>query len=146
MYSWGEGTRFFIGTMYMRSVLAIAFALLLSPIAIAQKPTHTKDSVDTIKDNLKTGKAVLVDVREKDEWDFGHLADAIHLPTSQLEKRDKIDELVKKLDKDKIIYLHCKAGYRALSCGELLKEKGFEVRPLKSGYQALIGDGFEKAK
>jgi rhodanese-related sulfurtransferase len=130
----------------MKQLLAVAFALLLSSSAFAQKPTHTKDSVATVKENLKAGKAVMVDVREKDEWDFGHLAVAIHLPTSQLEKPDKIDDLVKKLNKDKIIYLHCKAGYRALSCGELLKEKGFDVRPLKAGYQALIADGFEKAK
>lgn len=130
----------------MKSALAIALVFAFTSTLLAQKPTHSKDSVATIKENLKAGKAVMVDVREQDEWDFGHLAVAIHLPTSQLEKKDKIDELAKKLDKNKIIYLHCKAGYRALSCGELLKEKGFDVRPLKTGYQALVADGFEKAK
>ena len=127
-------------------VIAVALALLTSLTTFAQKPTHTKDTLDTVKENLKAGKAVLVDVREQDEWNAGHLAGAIHLPTTQLENKAKIAELVKKLDKDKIIYTHCKAGYRALSCGELLKQEGFDVRPLKPGYSQLIVAGFEKAK
>jgi phage shock protein E len=128
------------------TILGLAFAILTSSVTFAQKPTHTKDTLDTVKENLKAGKAVLVDVREQDEWDNGHLAGTIHLPTTQLEKKEKFAELVKKLDKSKIIYTHCKAGYRALTCGELLKEEGFDVRALKPGYSQLIAAGFEKGK
>lgn len=130
----------------MKYALFIALILAFASPLFAQDLKHTKDSLDTIKENLKSGKAVLVDVREPDEWNDGHLAGAIHLPTNQLKNAEKRAELIKKLDKTKTIYIHCKAGYRALDCGKLLKEEGFDVRPLKAGYQALIADGFEKAK
>lgn len=127
-------------------VLALAIAFLLSLTTFAQEPTHTKDSLDTVKENVKAGKAQIVDVREQAEWNDGHVAGAIHLPKSQLDNKAKVAELVKKLDKNKIIYTHCKGGGRALACGELLKKEGFDVRPLKPGFSQLIEAGFEKGK
>ena len=124
---------------------ALSF-LAFTSFAFAQELTATKDSIDTVKENVKAGKAVIVDVREKAEWDDGHVAGAIHLPKSQLDDKAKFAELVKKLDKTKIIYTHCRAGRRALACGELLKKEGFDVRPLKPGYQALLEAGFENAE
>jgi phage shock protein E len=127
-------------------ILAIAVAMLTPFTATAQEPTHTKDTLETVKENVKAGKAQIVDVREQAEWNDGHVAGAIHLPKSQLDNKAKVAELVKKLDKNKIIYTHCKAGGRALACGELLKKEGFDVRPLKPGFSQLIEAGFEKGK
>jgi phage shock protein E len=127
------------------SSFAIA-AIALTSSAFAQDLEPTKDSLATVKENVKSGKAVIVDVREKAEWDEGHVAGAIHLPKSQLDDKAKFADLVKKLDKNKIVYTHCKAGRRALACGELLKKEGFDVRPLKPGFQELIEGGLEKAK
>jgi rhodanese-related sulfurtransferase len=107
--------------------------------------THTKDSLETVKENVKAGKAVIVDVREPVEWEAGHLKGAILLSQSKLNQDDKLPELLQILPKDKIIYTHCKAGGRALMCGDILKKKGYDVRPLKPGYEALIKAGFEKA-
>ncbi|MCE9525380.1 MAG: rhodanese-like domain-containing protein [Planctomycetales bacterium] len=125
-------------------VLASVFSLALSGRAYAAEPTHTKDTLDTVKQNLKDGKAVLVDVREQKEWDEGHIAGAVLMPKSKLEK--EAAELAKKLDKNKIVYTHCRAGKRALACGEILKKQGFDVRALKPGYEELLKAGFEKAK
>jgi len=130
----------------MKTVLALSIALAFSVSSFAQELTHTKDTLKIVKENLKAAKAVIVDVREQEEWDAGHLAGAVHLSMSDLQDDAKLAELVKKLDKKKIIYTHCKAGGRALTCGALLKEKGFDVRPLKAGYQQLIEGGFEKSK
>ena len=107
--------------------------------------THTKDSLGTVKDNVKSGKALIVDVREQREWDAGHLKGAILLPQSKLNKDEQLPELLKLLPKDKIIYTHCKAGGRALTCGDILKQHGYDVRPLKPGYDDLLKAGFEKA-
>jgi phage shock protein E len=107
--------------------------------------THTKDSLDTVKDNLKTGKAIIVDVREQNEWDAGHLKGAILAPQSKLKQESQLAEVLKGLPKDKIIYTHCRAGGRALTCGDILKKQGYDVRPLKPGYEALVEAGFEKS-
>jgi phage shock protein E len=132
----------------IRTVTGMFGALLiaLAGVAIGEEPlAHTKDSLDTVKANVTEGKAVIVDVREQDEWDAGHLKGAILMPRSKLQQGAEAAELVKKLDKSKIVYTHCRAGGRALTCGEMLKKQGFDVRPLKAGYDDLIGAGFEKA-
>jgi rhodanese-related sulfurtransferase len=116
-------------------------------MVLAQEPLkHTQDSLATVKDNLKAGKAVLLDVREQKEWDAGHLKDARLVPQSKLKTESALAELLKTLPKDKVIYTHCRAGGRALACGEILKKHGFDVRPLKAGYSDLVEAGFEKAK
>jgi len=107
--------------------------------------THTKDSLDAVKDNVKAGKALIVDVREQNEWDAGHLKGAVLIPQSKLKVESQLADLLKGLPKDKTIYTHCRAGGRALTCGDILKKRGYDVRPLKSGYDDLLQAGFEKA-
>jgi len=107
--------------------------------------THTKDSLDTVKANLKEGKALIIDVREQREWDAGHLNGAILMPMSKLNKDEQLPELLKLLPIVKIIYTHCKAGGRALTAVDTLKQHGYDVRPLKPGYDDLLKAGFEKA-
>ena len=131
-----------------RKVGFAAVVLLTSATlaVLAQEPAqHTKDTLDAVKKNLKAGKAVLLDVREQKEWDAGHLKDAKLVPQSKLKAESGIEELLKMFSKDKVIYTHCRGGNRALTCGEILKKHGFDVRPLKTGYQELVEAGFEKA-
>ncbi len=105
---------------------------------------HTKDSTETIKKAVADNKAVLLDVREKPEWDDGHLRDAKFLALSSL--RDaKADDLARVLPKDKVIYCHCASGRRCLAAADILKKKGYDVRPLKSGFMALLKEGFAAA-
>src|SRR5262249_49273865 len=101
----------------MARIVASALGLLLfSLTVVAHKPgKHTKDSLDTVKKNLKAGKAVLLDVREQEEWDEGHLSASRLVPQSKLKMETSLDELLKTLPKDKIVYTHCHAGRRALA-------------------------------
>jgi phage shock protein E len=131
--------------MSARSTIAAGLvALLAAASAFAEEPlAHTKDSLATVKENVKAGKAVIVDVREDREVKESYLAGSIHLPQSKLNVESELAELVKKLPKDKVIYTHCKAGGRALACGEILKQQGYDVRPLKPGIEELLKAGFE---
>lgn len=112
--------------------------------------THTADTVAEVKAAVKNGKALIIDVRELNEWDEGHLTDAYLLPMSKLntitEDEKAMDEAKKILGKDKIIYTHCRRGGRALRAGELLKTMGYDVRPLKLGFEELVEQGLEPAK
>lgn len=134
----------------MRSIhrMLVAFvALAATSVAWADEPlTHTKDSLDTVKENVKAGKAVILDVREQNEWDEAHLKGAIHIPKSKLDDPAQVAELLKKVPKDKVVYTHCRAGRRALACGEILKKQGYDVRPLKAGTSELLEAGFEKGE
>ena len=118
----------------------------LSRLAFAQDVlTHTADSLDKVKENVKSGKALILDVREQNEWDAGHLKGAILIPQSKLRVDGQLADLLKSVPKDKIIYTHCRAGGRALTCADILKKQGYDVRPLKPGFEDLVKAGFEKA-
>lgn len=125
-----------------RTLIAAQVVLASAANLVAQEIVHTKDSLATIRENISAKKAVLVDVREIDEWEAGHLTGAIHLAMSELADDAKLKELTKKLDKDKIIYTYCKSGGRSAIAGGWLKKQGFDVRPLKAGFQELTGQGF----
>ena len=127
--------------------IGVIYACGVASIAQAQeKAAHTKDSLAEVKKNVESGKAVLLDVREQSEWDAGHVQGAILIPRSKLMVDSELAGLLKQLPKDKIIYAHCRAGGRALACGEILKKQGYDVRPLKPGYDDLIQAGFQKAE
>jgi len=113
-------------------------------------PKHTNDSLPLIKERISKNEAVLVDVREKNEWEDGHLRSAIFLPLSGLKEGGTSEsfasKLAVKLPKDKIVYCHCLSGGRVLPASAILQKLGYDVRPLKSGYESLLKAGFKKAK
>ena len=68
-------------------------------------------SVDAAQEKLAQGGSVVVDVRESDEWQAGHVQGAIHIPVDQVLGR--VDEL----PTDKDLLFICAAGVRsALAC------------------------------
>ena len=116
---------------------------LTSPVSGAE---HTKDTPDAVKKAVADDKAVLLDVREKSEWDDGHLKDAKLLPLSVLKAGAKAEEVAKLIPKDKVVYLHCGSGVRSLKAADELKKLGYDVRALKHGYTDLLEAGFPAAK
>ena len=103
-------------------------------------------SLETIQGRLANNEAILLDVREQDEWNLGHLKAAVLAPLSVLEEGagdEGFDALLGKLSKDKIIYCHCVSGGRVMPASKILHQQGYDVRPLKPGYDDLVEAGFE---
>ena len=119
------------------------FALGIPAISAAE---HTKDSLATVKKNMAAKKAILVDVREKEEWDNGHLQDAALLPLSEIPERVSAKVLEKQFPKGTVLYLHCASGRRCLQAADILMKHGYDVRPLREGYQSLLQNGFPKSE
>ena len=105
-------------------------------------PRHTADSLAAVQQAVTEGKAVLVDVREVEEWEAGHVAGARLVPLSVLEKGMNPQDLATVLPRDRIIYCHCLVGGRCLEAAAILAPLGYDVRPLKTGYPALVKAGF----
>lgn len=83
---------------------------------------------------LKSGNAVIVDVREKDEWDEEHIPDAVHLSrgTIELDIEEKVPDL------NQVIITHCGGGGRSALAAESLKRMGYKnVRCMAGGLQSL---------
>ena len=112
----------------------------------AESAELTKDSLNMVRKNVGDEKAVLVDVREKSEWEAGHIEDAIFLPLSSLKKGADAESLATLLPSDKILYIHCVVGKRAVTAGNTLEALDYEVRPLKPGYKELLKAGFKRAQ
>lgn len=72
--------------------------------------------------------ALLLDVREPDEFVRGHIAQAINLPLSQLRSR-YVD-----LAKDRDIWIYCAVGQRAYFAARFLTQHGYRSRNLSGGY------------
>jgi phage shock protein E len=132
-------TSAFVSRLLFGVLFLLGMGYTLVPVLSAE---HTKDSLDTVKKAIAKEKAVLLDVREKSEWDQGHLRDAKLLPLSALRRGVKADELAQLLPKDKVIYCHCASGKRCLNAADILKKNCYDVRALMSGYEDLLKSGF----
>jgi molybdopterin/thiamine biosynthesis adenylyltransferase/rhodanese-related sulfurtransferase len=74
---------------------------------------------------------VIVDVREREEWDEGHLPGAVHVPRGHLESR--IERAV--ADKSQPVLLYCASGNRSAFAAKTLEELGYErVASLAGGF------------
>ena len=81
----------------------------------------------------RSGDAVIVDVREKDEWEQEHIQDAIHLSrgTIELEVEEKFP------DQSTTIICHCGGGGRSALAAESLQKMGYKnVRSMAGGLKA----------
>jgi phage shock protein E len=132
--------------MKIRNRIAVSLSIVLGIFTSAYAVEPTKDSLDTVKKLIAEKKAVLVDVREKSEWDEGHLKDAIHLPLSAIKKGVSAEELSKITGKDTVVYLHCRSGARSLDAAKRLATTKRDLRSLEAGYDDLLKAGFPQAK
>lgn len=86
-------------------------------------------------DQFNGGHAIVLDVREPDEWSAGHIPGAIHIPLGQL--ADRAGEL----PTDRPIIAACRSGARSAKATKLLNERGLDVTNLEGGTKAWHGAG-----
>ena len=64
---------------------------------------------------------IILDVREQDEYDAGHIPSAILIPYTQI--AEKAEEVL--TDKDQLILVYCRSGRRSKIAAEALAELGY---------------------
>ena len=140
---------------WILGVTVLSCCLSLTAIrAGAWDGEHTTDPLDKVLADVQAHKAVLVDAREHAEWNRGHIKGAALIPLSELINWDKDGqftaeekaEVAKRIPAGKVVYIHCAAGGRCVPAAGILKQLGYDVRPLKPGYADLIKAGFPKAE
>jgi hydroxyacylglutathione hydrolase len=100
-----------------RALLALAF------IGLDQRATLPQISVHEVHRNVgKNGTMKLLDVREKVEWDGGHIEGAHHMSYKDL--REHIGELT--LNPDEHISVICAMGARSGTASSILRVNGFQ--------------------
>jgi len=111
------------------------------------------DEVDAVRarELIETGDPVIVDIREQDEWDEGHIADAIHIPRGNLESRVETAAP----DRSRTVLLYCAAGNRSAFAAKTLQELGYD-EPLslsggftdwkRNGYPVVLSTGLDASR
>src|SRR3954471_5580777 len=101
------------------------------------------DEVDPaeVREQLNDDGVVLIDVRETEEFDAGHIPGAVHVPRSYLESR--IENAVS--DRDAHVVLYCQSGNRSAWGAHTLKDLlGYEnVESMKGGITLWKDRGYE---
>lgn len=106
----------------------------------AARADITETDVDTVRQRLDDDDTfVLVDVRERAEWDRGHLPGAIHLGRGVLER--DVETAVPDLDTPLVLY--CGGGYRSALAAQSLGQMGYtNVISMDGGWRAWTGAGY----
>lgn len=79
----------------------------------------TTISVEELQKQLEKGEVTLLDVREIDEYEAGHIDQAINVPLSTL------DAETLAYGKDEPVYIICRSGNRSAKAAELLVKAGY---------------------
>ncbi|WP_224773418.1 rhodanese-like domain-containing protein [Metabacillus idriensis] len=79
-------------------------------------------------------KAQLIDVREPNEFDGGHILGARNIPLSQMRQRHK------EIRKDQPVFIYCQNTVRSGRTAQMLKRKGYnDISTLKGGFKGWGG-------
>lgn len=97
-------------------------------------PGHHIDVAPSAATKAQAQGAVLVDVRELDEWNAGHAPGAVHVPLGAV--GDELDRFA-----GQSVLTVCRSGGRSAKAAEILAAGGVEVRNVAGGMSAWADAG-----
>ncbi len=77
---------------------------------------------------------MIVDVREQDEWDRGHIIGAKHIPLGELTLRKN------ELSNDQVNIMVCHSGNRSARACDYLSAEGYQVVNMLGGMSQWYGE------
>jgi phage shock protein E len=107
------------------------------------KKNITEISPQDASAKLNSREAVIVDVRDKDEWDEGHIPGAMHMSRGTIE----LDIEEKVPDPNAVVICHCGGGGRSALAADSLQKMGYKnVRSMAGGLKAWKAAGLPTTK
>ena len=106
--------------------------------------TEVKGEIEEIdaadaREVVTSDSCAVLDVRERDEWEEGHLPGAVHIPRGNLESR--IEAAVP--DRERPVLVYCASGNRSAFAAKTLEDLGYEhVSSLAGGFTDWKRNGF----
>lgn len=91
-------------------------------------PGEVKQMVER-KDNV-----VLLDVREPNEWNLGHIPGAVHIPRGTMET--KVEQVI---PRDSEVVIYCAGGNRSALAADTLQQMGYnKVSSMADGWRGWM--------
>lgn len=118
----------FVGNNWLLSTLWVGLAIAL--VMLRNKTAGESVSAQQAVMLINRSNAIVVDIRDKKDFDAGHIVDAIHIPLSKLGTR--VTELDK--HKDGPVIVACRLGPQSVDAVKVLRSAGFtQVLRLSGG-------------
>jgi rhodanese-related sulfurtransferase len=97
-------------------------------------------SPEQIKAWNDAGSALIIDVREENEWDEAHIPGAILIPLSTFNAAAVPDP------GEKHLVFHCRSGRRCGMASEKMVEAGYTgtIKRMEGGFLAWDAEGYDK--
>jgi phage shock protein E len=116
-------------TQIIYALLVLLAVWLIAPVLAGGGDVEAAKQAWPMIDN----GALLIDVRSKEEFDAGHLDDALNI------EWDKTDELIAAIgsDKQRLVVFYCRSGNRVGKSIVELKSKGYTNIFNATGFEAL---------
>lgn len=109
----------------MKRILSLFLAMLLILTGCGRNTvenTYQQISQEEAKSMMDTQEVIILDVREQDEFDAGHIPKAILLPVGTITK-DTAAAIIPELDSSVLVY--CRSGNRSKTASKTLAELGY---------------------
>jgi rhodanese-related sulfurtransferase len=123
----------------MKRIIFFSFLYLLVMSSCTTNAQHTNLKPDAFQKGAIAAKSQILDVRTPEEYNNGHLKDAIR---ADWNNEAEFEEKVKTLDKTRSVYVYCQSGRRSSAAAKQLKKEGFtQVYNLAGGMNAWTDAG-----
>lgn len=99
----------------------------------AQSNKFKSLNVEEFEQAIADSNVICLDVRAADEYEDGHIADAININVEEYSFEKKAKET---LLKDKTIAVYCRSGRRSKKAAEILANNGYKVVELNKGFNS----------
>jgi rhodanese-related sulfurtransferase len=121
-----------LDTVYILLIIAGAIIVYSVITWFYQRKILTTLTEEQFREGYR--KAQLIDVREPNEFEGGHILGARNIPLSQLKNR------LREIRPDKPVYLYCQSGMRSSRAATMLHRKGYkELSHLQGGFKKWSG-------
>ena len=87
-----------------------------------KESTYTQISQEAAKEMMDTQDVIILDVRELDEYNAGHIVDAVLLPVGTITEESASTVIP---EKDSVVLVYCRSGNRSKTASAALAKLGY---------------------
>lgn len=110
----------------MKRILPLIFSvlLLLSGCSGKESASHSYEQISQqeAKTMMDTQDVIILDVREQEEYDSGHIPGAVLLPVGTISEETAAAVIP---EKDSVVLVYCRSGNRSKTASAALAELGY---------------------
>lgn len=111
----------------MKRLVSLFFVLVVlltgcGATGTSEDSGYTHISQEETKEMMDTQDVLILDVREQEEYDSGHIPDAVLLPVGTITEETAAEVIP---DRDTTVLIYCRSGNRSKTAAKTLAELGY---------------------